>query len=78
MTKNATILVVDDEPDIRTITARVLRSAGYEVFEAGTGSEALSIAEDRKPNVILPDMDGIVNPLLPGFSSIFKKSRLSV
>jgi PAS domain S-box-containing protein len=64
MTKNATILVVDDEPDIRTITARVLRSAGYEVFEAGTGSEALSIAEDRKPNVILldvvlPDMDGV-------------------
>ena len=64
MTKNATILVVDDEPDIRTITARVLRSAGYEVFEAGTGSEALSIAEDRKPDVILldvvlPDMDGV-------------------
>lgn len=57
------LLVVDDDPDIRFSTARVLRKAGYEVAEAATGQEGLKYIRERKPDlvlldVILPDIDG--------------------
>jgi len=58
------ILCVDDEPDLLDINSTILRSAGYEVFKASTGSECLRIAGEQKPDlilldVILPDMNGI-------------------
>jgi CheY-like chemotaxis protein len=36
----ATLLVVDDEPSVRSLTARYLRNAGHEVAEARDGREA--------------------------------------
>jgi PAS domain S-box-containing protein len=54
-------LVVDDNPAALYATARVLRSAGYEVLEATTGSAALALARDADLVVLdinLPDMDG--------------------
>ena len=61
-TKN-TILVVDDDPDIRLATARVLDKAGYSVAEAENGTEALGLIHETRPDlvlldVVLPDMDG--------------------
>ncbi len=61
--KNGTvrILVVDDNPAALYATARVLRSAGYEVSEASTGSAALAAAKNVDLVVLdinLPDMDG--------------------
>jgi len=57
------ILVVDDEPDIRLITAHVLGSAGYSVEEAETGKGCLDSVREKAPDlvlldVMLPDMDG--------------------
>ena len=55
------ILVVDDNPAALYATARVLRSAGYEVQEATTGSAALASAKDADLIVLdinLPDIDG--------------------
>jgi PAS domain S-box-containing protein len=55
------ILVVDDSAAALYATGRVLRSAGYEVVEAATGSAALAIAETADLVVLdinLPDMDG--------------------
>jgi signal transduction histidine kinase len=57
------ILVVDDQPDSRDSTAITLRMAGHEVAIAESGSHALALALEFKPEVALvdigmPEMDG--------------------
>ncbi|MBM7499634.1 response regulator transcription factor [Brachybacterium muris] len=59
----ARLLVVDDEPNIRDLLATSLRFAGFEVFTAATGNEAIQTATEHQPDlvvldVMLPDMDG--------------------
>ncbi len=59
----ARVLVIDDDPAIREICAEVLRSQGYEVDEAATCEEARRLVADRRPQVLLvdvqlPDGDG--------------------
>ena len=52
-----TILVVDDEPAICTVTARVLERAGYTVALAHSGLEALEIiAQTGPPSLVLTDL----------------------
>jgi two-component system, NtrC family, response regulator HydG len=58
------ILVVDDEPAARSGLEKLLRAEGYTVEVAVDGAEALTIAKDRPPDVIvtdlkMPNMDGI-------------------
>lgn len=57
-----TLLVVDDNPATLYSTSRVLRGAGYTVFEAATGTEALELAPRGLDLVVLdinlPDIDG--------------------
>ena len=62
MEKN--ILVVDDNKDLRQIFALIVRFSGYQISEAGSGSEAIEKAVFAKPSLILldlglPDMTGI-------------------
>ncbi|MCX4555610.1 response regulator transcription factor [Streptomyces phaeochromogenes] len=57
------LLVVDDEPAIVDTVARFLRFVGYEVRTAATGREALALAREFLPDlvlldVMLPDSDG--------------------
>ena len=57
------ILVVEDNPDLRYATVRVLKYAGYEAAEAATGREGLRMAKELQPDIILldvvlPDIDG--------------------
>jgi two-component system KDP operon response regulator KdpE len=57
------VLVVDDEPQIVRALAINLRARGYAVRTAGTGTEALSIAAEQGPELVvldlgLPDMEG--------------------
>ena len=59
----ATILVIDDEPQIRKFLRISLVSQGSTVLEAATGAEGLSMAALQQPDVLvldlgLPDMDG--------------------
>ncbi len=59
----AEILVVDDDPDIRTLIRLTLESFGYAVREAGDGMEALDALHERAPDamvldVMMPKMDG--------------------
>jgi two-component system KDP operon response regulator KdpE len=64
MTSNAaTILLIDDEPQIRKFLRISLAAQGYKVLEAATGSEGLAQAALAKPDLLvldlgLPDMDG--------------------
>ena len=59
-----TILLVDDEPDIRDVLSLSLSDMGYQVYEAENGDEALGIFRDVQPPIVLtdikmPGMDGI-------------------
>lgn len=61
-----TVLVVEDEEDIRFLLRVVLESEGYRVAEAATGVDAVSIALEIVPQLILMD---ISLPLLDGLSA---------
>ena len=61
---SAHILVVDDEPDIRTLVKEILEDEGYEVSVAENGEAARKARRDRRPDLILldiwmDDVDGI-------------------
>jgi len=50
------ILVVEDDPRLRTLLARYLRGVGYVVDEAENGAEALAKMAGRPPDAVLLDM----------------------
>lgn len=63
VTPPATVLVVDDEPAIHRFLAPVLEIEGYLVLRADTGQQALDLASERRPDIVvldlgLPDIDG--------------------
>lgn len=51
------ILAVDDSPSMRQMVFFTLKSAGYEVIEAGDGIEALSKAKARKVDMVITDLN---------------------
>ena len=62
--KDIKILLVDDEPDILEIVGYNLEQAGYQVFKAENGKEAVKQAQKVKPHLIImdvmmPEMDGM-------------------
>ncbi len=50
------ILVVDDKEDSRVLVEKVLRLRGYEVIGAGTGEDAINMAQTELPDLILMDV----------------------
>jgi CheY-like chemotaxis protein len=52
----AKILIAEDERDIRDLVAFTLRFAGYEVFTAANGEEAVELAPNINPDLILMDV----------------------
>jgi two-component system KDP operon response regulator KdpE len=53
---NETILVVDDEPDLRLLVRMTLEGNGYQVAEASTAAEALDLTKELRPALILLDI----------------------
>jgi hydrogenase maturation protease len=51
-----TVLIIDDDPDIRAATRIVLESAGFVVGEASTGAEGLKVVQRTRPDAILLDL----------------------
>ncbi len=78
-----TILLVEDEPGVRAVTARILRDLGYAVVEADGPAHALEIAEAGTAqvdllltDVMMPDMNGRqladrLTALRPGLPVLF-------
>lgn len=57
------VLIVDDDPDIRSLYRLVLLQEGLDVIEAESGQEALSKVRAEKPalvllDIMMPEMDG--------------------
>lgn len=59
------ILVVDDDSQVRTFTALILKAAGYEVLEADCGTNAIQLCMQRQApvdlvlaDVVMPRMSG--------------------
>jgi two-component system, probable response regulator PhcQ len=66
-----TVLVVDDEEHVRTALTRLLRDAGYTVFAAESGEEALLMLRDHPVKLLISDNN------MPGISGmeLFKEVR---
>jgi two-component system cell cycle response regulator DivK len=63
-TKPRLVLIVDDDEMNRKLARDVLEVSGFRTLEAGNGAEALALASEHLPDVILmdlrlPDMDGM-------------------
>jgi two-component system, OmpR family, response regulator ResD len=71
MDMQRTVLVVDDEPTIVDVVSRYLQRAGYQTRQAYAGPEAVSVALDCQPDLIVLDL------MLPGFDGYEVMRRLS-
>lgn len=62
--KMRSVLLVDDDDQIRSSLARVLRAKGYDVREACDGNSAIAVALEQQPDMLIldvrmPGMDGV-------------------
>ena len=71
----ATVLVVEDERDIRELLRRYLERAGHSVLTSGTGSEALLLLIDSAPDLVLLDL-GL--PDIDGFEVLQRATEVSI
>ncbi len=81
--RGQTILVVEDEVEVRAVAAEILRNHGYTVLEAGDGQEALRVvARQRAPlhlvltDMVMPDLNGYelaqhLAAMRPGVRTVF-------
>ena len=64
------MLVADDEARIRDIVRSYLEAEGFDVVSAGDGEEALRLARERKPDVVVLDV------MMPGLDGVEVLRRL--
>jgi DNA-binding response OmpR family regulator len=60
----ATILVIDDDQNVRVTLRRILASAGHDVHEAGDGDSGLALCSEIAPalvitDILMPEKEGI-------------------
>jgi PAS domain S-box-containing protein len=64
-TLRGTVLLADDNADLREYVSGLLQSRGYEVAAVGNGGAALAAAQARRPDLILTD---VMMPVMDGFA----------
>ncbi|MGI8439535.1 MAG: response regulator transcription factor [Thermoleophilaceae bacterium] len=62
--ERGSVLVVDDEPTILDVVSRYLERAGYQARVAGDGREALRLAGEERPDLVVLDL------MLPGMGGL--------
>ncbi|MCL1467912.1 response regulator [Argonema galeatum] len=62
-----TILVVDDNPDLRNYVSRILRASGFDVLMARDGAEGFGVAQANRPELIVTDL---MMPMVSGLEMI--------
>jgi DNA-binding response OmpR family regulator len=70
--KPSTILLIDDEIEVRTTVSRLLQRAGYEVVTASNGAEALATARFVRTDLVITD---ILMPEKEGLETITELRR---
>jgi two-component system cell cycle response regulator DivK len=63
---DSTVMVVDDYDDIRKLMCMKLRCKGYQVLEAANGEEAVELATQSHPRLILMDLS---MPVMDGYEA---------
>ena len=61
------ILVADDDPDILSIVSMSLEATGYTVHKATNGREAVDLAREHHPDLVLMDM---MMPVVSGYEAV--------
>lgn len=79
--EKATILIVEDSRTLRRMLGQTLSKQGYETLGTESGQEALQIAAQKQPDLvlldlILPDVEGI--ELLPQLRAINRNTRIII
>ena len=49
------MLVIEDDPDVRTLVAEVVRLQGHDVLEAANGADAIELGTSAQPDLVLVD-----------------------
>lgn len=76
--KSATILLVDDEPQIRRVMRATLSAQGYSIVEARDGQEALEKLRTERADLVLLDMNMPVMDGLEACREIRRDSNVSI
>ena len=64
------ILIVDDDVGIRELVDTTLRSDDYQIFQAESGEQAIELAREEKPDLIIMDI------MMPGDIDGFEATRI--
>ncbi|HEX8986248.1 MAG TPA: response regulator [Bryobacteraceae bacterium] len=84
------VLIVDDEPHIRSLVKSILQREHYQVLEAGDGSQALEICQESGSaidllltDIVMPKLDGIrlveqVFPAYPNMRFLYMSGKCDV
>jgi CheY-like chemotaxis protein len=70
--RNFTVLVVDDDPNIRRMIIAALRRDGYDFLEAPNGREGLEAMRTEHPNVVVLDL---MMPILSGWDVLRERAN---
>jgi DNA-binding response OmpR family regulator len=65
----ASVLIIDDDPDMRALLSETISAAGHEVFVAADGEKGLRVLKQKTPDLLITD---IVMPKKDGFDVLLK------